>query len=84
MNSALSAGRVRRASRTVSVPDHQIAGFIPLQHGQRGATAIGLDNGAANFAELLGGGPADIGVVVDDDDLSSTEHSSVRPLRRAG
>jgi len=29
-------------------------------HGQRGATVIGLGNGAAIFAELLGGDPTDI------------------------
>jgi len=73
-----------RQSGHRQIHDHQIAGFIPLEHGQRGATVIGLGNGAADFSELLGGDSTDIGVVVDDEDMSSTDHSSVQPVRRAG
>ena len=53
------------------VGDHQIARITALEDRQRSAPAVRLRNEVTDFAEILGGDPTDIRIVVYDKNVGS-------------
>ncbi len=90
MKSTLRSGRLRRAKRIQSrqpghhqIRDHQVARRVPLDDRQRRTAIFHLRNNTPHLIETLGNDPADVGVIIDNEDVSSFRRAC-RPRRAHG